>query len=147
MGFLFWKKDKNEKENSTITVPLFKFDEDSGEYVAEIAGINVTINSCTDDMVEYGKTVAEKYESCLPGIIEYILSDEAFGEDGEFDCVTEEQLKSSLNKPEIRLLSGNDRIPKTGVCTYCNQTLDDEHIFSFEFVNVFEDLDYFTIEG
>jgi hypothetical protein len=128
-------------------VPLFKFDEDSGEYVAEIAGINVTINSCTDDMVEYGKTVAEKYESCLPGIIEYILSDEAFGEDGEFDCVTEEQLKTSLNKPEIRLLAGNDRIPKTGVCTYCNQTLDDEHIFSFEFVNVFEDLDYFTIEG
>ena len=147
MGFLFWKKDKNEKENSTITVSLFKFDEDSGEYVAEISGINVTINSCTDDMVEYGKTVAEKYESCLPGIIEYILSAEAFGEDGEFDCVTEEQLKTSLNKPEIRLLVGNDRIPKTGVCTYCNQTLDDEHIFSFEFVNVFEDLDYFTIEG
>ena len=96
-------------------------------------------------MIEYGKTVAENYESCLPNIIEYILSDEVFRE--EFDGVTSEQLKTSLNKPEIRLLVGNDRIPKTGVCTYCNQTLDDEHIFSFEFVNVFEDLDYFTIEG
>lgn len=143
MGFLFWKKDKNEK--ATIATPLFKLDEDSGEYVAEIAGINITLNSCTDDMIEYGKTVAENYESCLPNIIEYILSDEVFRE--EFDGVTSEQLKTSLNKPEIRLLVGNDRIPKTGVCNYCNQTLDDDHIFSFEFVNVFEDLDYFTIDG
>lgn len=151
MSFLFWKKDKNEKvtekEIKTNSAALFKLDEDSGEYVAEIADINVTINSCTDDMVEYGKTVAEKYESCLPDIIEYILGNEVFGEDGEFGGITTEQLKSSLNKPEIRLLAGNDRIPKTGVCTYCNQTLDDEHIFSFEFVNVFEDLDYFTIDG
>ena len=56
MSFLFWKKDKNEKvtekEIKTNSAALFKLDEDSGEYVAEIAGINVTINSCTDDMVE-----------------------------------------------------------------------------------------------
>ena len=130
-------KKKNEAE-------LFTYDEQNKEYTATIDGIEfVSSIAVTPEMTEYAKKLASIYESKLSDIADYMLEDEAFdSECGFFPNVSKDMLIASLNTPSIQLLSDKD-----GACTYCNHTLDNVHIITFEFSALFEELCYLSIDG
>ena len=137
MGLFDVFKKKNEAE-------LFIYDEQNKEYTVTINGVDfVSRIAVTPEMTEYAKNLATAYESKLSDIVDYMLEDEAFdSECGFFPNVSKETLIVSLNTPTIQLLSDKD-----GACTYCNHTLDDMHIITFEFSALFDDLCYLSIDG
>jgi len=113
------------------------FDNDLGMYISEIDGI---IFACedepTDDYEESLQAVAEKYWGNLDFIIEFMMPDlqEMYGD------IDVEMVKEKLGRPTIDI--DNGRID------YCEQSFDDMHIFSFEFLDdEFKDLQYFSIDG
>lgn len=137
MGLFDIFKKKNESE-------LFTYEEQNKEYTATINGIEfVSRIAITPEMIEYAKKLATVYKDKLSSIADFMLEDEAFdNECGFFSNVSKETLTASLNTPTIQLLSDKD-----GACTYCNHTLDDMHIITFEFSALFDDLCYFAIDG
>lgn len=137
MGVFDIFKKRNEAE-------LFTYNEQTKEYTTSIGGIEFTARiAVTPEMTEYAKRLATAYESKLSAIAEFMLEDEAFDNDsGIFPDVSKERLITSLNTPTIQLLSDKD-----GACTYCNHTLDDMHIITFEFSALFDDLCYLSIDG
>ena len=85
------------------------------------------------DMIE---KLACNYYKHLNSIIEFMMSDlvEIYGN------ISIEDIKKQLGKPLIDYDNGQ--------VTYLEQTFDNEHIFSFEFLDdKFEDLQYFSIDG
>ena len=137
MGLFDVFKKKNETE-------LFTYDEQNKEYTASINGIEfISRIEVTPEMTEYAKKLAAAYESKLSDIADYMLEDEAFdSECGFFPNVSKNMLITSLNSPTIQLLSDKD-----GACTYCNHTLDDMHIITFEFSALFDDLCFLSVDG
>lgn len=123
---------------------MFTYEEQNKEYTATINGIEfVSRIAVTPEMAEYAKKLATVYKDKLSSIADFMLEDEAFdSESGFFPNVSKETLIASLNTPTIQLLSDKD-----GACTYCNHTLDDMHIITFEFSALFDDLCYFAIDG
>lgn len=123
---------------------LFTHDVQNNEYTATINGIGfISKIMVTPEITEYAKKLAAIYESKLSDIADYMLEDEAFdNECGFFTNISKDRLMVSLNTPTIQLLSDKD-----GACTYCNHTLDDMHIITFEFSALFDDLCYLSIDG
>ena len=116
-------------EHKSETIDGFQYDNDSQLYKA-------------DENAEYAMKLASAYHLYLSKIMDFLLEDEAFRDDGIFPDQNKETLLPALGTPSILLLSNND-----GQCSYCNQTLDDTHIISFEFSDIFDDLYDLTIEG
>lgn len=137
MGLFDIFKKKNEAE-------LFVYNEQNKEYTANIGGFDFTSRiAVTPEMMEYAKKLAAAYKSKLSAIADFMLEDEAFDSNcGIFPVVSKKGLIASLNTPTIQLLSDKD-----GACTYCNHTLDDMHIITFEFSALFDDLCYLSIDG
>ena len=123
---------------------LFAYREEDRKYTASLGGIEFTAQiPVTPEMTKYAQQLAAAYQTRLPAIAEYMLNEEAFDcNSGIFPDLSRDTLIASLNKPTIQLLSDHD-----GVCTYCNHTLDDIHIITFEFSALFDDLCYFSIDG
>ena len=113
------------------------FDESLEMYVCEIEGVIFAFEEeQTGDYEENLKSIAEKYWNKIDTIVDFMLSDlqDMYGD------VDADDVKENLGKPIIDL----DR----GQVDYCEQTFDDIHIFSFEFVdNDFDELQYFAIDG
>ena len=61
---------------------------------------------------------------------------------GIFPEISKDDLIAFLHAPTIQLLSDKD-----GICTYCDHTLDDTHLITFEFSELFDDLCYLSIDG
>ena len=113
------------------------FDDALEMYVSEIDGI---IFACedepTNDYEESLQDVAKKYWSNLDFIIEFKMPDlqEVYGD------IDTEIVKAKLGRPTIDFDNGR--------VDYCEQSLDDMHIFRFEFLDdEFKDLQYFSIDG
>lgn len=82
------------------------------------------------------KVIVENYKKRLPKIIEFMLPDlkEFYGN------VKAKEVEEKLGKPFIDFDNGE--------VTYCEQTFDDIHIFSFEFLDdEFDNLSCFFIDG
>lgn len=114
-----------------------KFDENLGTYVFETERIIFSWEEEPEgDYENEAKKFAKKYYEHLPQIIEFMLPDlkEVYGE------VMIEEVKDKLGKAIIDILNGT--------VTYCEQTFDDMHIFSFEFLDdEFTTLQFFSIDG
>ena len=113
------------------------FDDALEMYVSEIDGI---IFACedepTNDYEESLQDVAKKYWSNLDFIIEFMMPDlqEVYGN------IDTEMVKAKLGRPTIDFDNGR--------VDYCEQSFDDMHIFSFEFLDdEFKELQYFSIDG
>ena len=86
--------------------------------------------------MEQVKTISEKYNAQLDSIVEFMMLDitAAFG-----DFSTDE-IKEKLGKPVIDYDNGQ--------VNYLEQSFDDIHIFTFEFMDdEFQDLKYFSMDG
>ena len=114
-----------------------KFDEDLEQFVFEYNGLIFAWDNEPDkDYMEQVKTISENYNTHLDSIIEFMMPDitEVFG---NFSL---DEVKAKLGKPVIDC----DREQ----VTYLEQSFDDIHIFTFEFMDHdFEDLQYFAIDG
>lgn len=114
-----------------------RFDDDLGMYVTEIEGIIFTYeDEPTDDYERKLPAVAKKYWDNLDFIIEFMMPDlqDVYGD------IDVEMVKEKLGKPTIDFDNGR--------VDYCEQSFDDMHIFSFEFLDdKFKDLQYFSIDG
>jgi len=113
------------------------FDDDLEMYVSEIDGIIfVCEDEPTDDYVESLQAVAEKYWSNLDSIVKFMMPDLQ----EVYSNIDPEMVKEKLGRPTIDFDNGR--------VDYCEQSFDDIHIFSFEFLDgEFNNLQYFSIDG
>ncbi|CDZ75638.1 hypothetical protein ING2D1G_1501 [Peptoniphilus sp. ING2-D1G] len=85
---------------------------------------------------EIVEVLADSYHENFDGILDFILPNlrEIYGD------VTREDVENKIGKPIIN--------PENETVTYCDQSFDSWHIFTFEFSNNnFEDLNYFSVDG
>ena len=90
----------------------------------------------TEEYINKVKALAKNYKDNFDRIIDFILPDlrEMYGD------ISKEDVKNNLGKPIIDY--------NQGTVTYCEQSFDDYHIFSFEFLNnTFEKLEHFSVDG
>ncbi len=114
-----------------------KFSEDMGQYVFEYNGLIFAWDDEPEDgYLEQVKIVSENYYLHLDSIIRFMQPDitEVFG---NFSI---DEIKEKLGKPVICYDNGQ--------VTYLEQSFDEMHIFTFEFLDdSFSDLQYFSIDG
>ncbi len=114
-----------------------RFDEELEQFAFEYHGLIFAWDEEPEgDYMERVKAIAEKYNAQLDSIIEFMMPDitETFG-----DCSTDE-IKKKLGKPIINYDNGQ--------VNYLEQSFDDIHIFTFEFLDdEFQDLKYFSMDG
>ena len=120
-----------------VEVLIMKFDDDLGMYAIEIDGIVfVSEDELEVEYMEKMKTIADNYWSNLPFIIEFMLPDLEV----VYGSVDIEIVKEKLGRPFIDF--------ENGKVDYLEQTFDDMHIFTFEFLDdAFKELQYFSIDG
>lgn len=114
-----------------------EFNEDLGQFIFEYDGLIFAWDEePEEDYTEQVKTLSQKYNEQLNEIIEFMMPDitEAFG---EFSL---DEIKERLGRPVIDYDNGQ--------VNYFEQSFDDTHIFTFEFLDdEFKDLQYFSIDG
>lgn len=129
-------------ECNTNTTHRFVFDEKNQLYKAIIRNIEFMMDEYSEENEAYAKQLATDYHLHLAQVMDFLLEDEAFRDDGIFPNQNKETLLPALGAPSIFILSNQD-----GQCSYCNHTLDDTHIISFEFSDIFDNLYDLTMEG
>ena len=90
----------------------------------------------TDANVETAKLLVANYYKNIDSIVTFIHNEiqDWYGD------VNIDEVKTRIGMPIIE--------PERDAVTYCEQTFDDTHIFSFTFWdNEFKDLHYFAIDG
>lgn len=90
----------------------------------------------TDANVDTAKLLATNYHKNIDSIVTFIHNEilDYYGD------VTIDEVKTRIGMPIIE--------PERDTVTYCEQTFDDTHIFSFTFWDdEFTDLHYFAIDG
>ena len=116
---------------------MVEFNEDLGQFVFEYNGLVFAWDEEPEEgYMEKVKTISENYSAHLNSIVEFMIPDitETFG---NFSL---DEVKEKLGKPVIDCDNGQ--------VNYLEQSFDDIHIFSFEFLDdEFEDLQYFSIDG
>lgn len=114
-----------------------EFNEDLGQFTFEYNGLIFAWDEePEEDYTEQVKTLSQKYYEQLNEIAEFMMPDitEMFG---EFSL---DEIKDRLGKPVIDYDNGQ--------VNYFEQSFDDMHIFTFEFLDdEFKDLQYFSIDG
>lgn len=116
---------------------MLKFNNESGKYILELAGIFFIYEEYPDgDFVEDATYTAKYYHKNLFNIAGFMHNDiqEFYGK------VDLQTIIENLGQPTIDIDNGQ--------VTYCEQKFDNEHIFCFEFLDdEFNDLQYFSIDG
>lgn len=136
----FFGKKKIEQDTSIYP---FVYDKTYNEYMAVINTMEFRCNNCTKEIVEYALAIAKAYEDCLSNIVDFLLADDAFDQNkGIYKGLTKEKLSLSLKEPSFLLTSNTD-----GQCSYCNHTLDANHIIDIEFSGILEQLYNVSIDG
>ena len=114
-----------------------KFDEELEQFVFEYHGLIFAWDEePVEDYIEQVKTISEKYNARLDSIIEFMMPD-IVAIFGDFSA---NEIKEKLGKPVINYDNGQ--------VNYLQQSFDDIHIFTFEFMDdEFQDLKYFSMDG
>ncbi len=114
-----------------------RFDEELEQFVFEYHGLIFAWDEEPGgDYMEQVKAISEKYNTQLDSIIEFMMPyiTAAFGDFGT------DKMKEKLGKPVINYDNGQ--------VNYLEQSFDDIHIFTFEFMDdEFQDLRYFSMDG
>lgn len=119
---------------------MFQYSEHYGQMILELNGI---IFSCEEEQEKYeaiAQNFSKKYYEKLSVIIEFMLHDrlldfyENYIKELNVDIV-----KENLGAPMIDL--------DMHQITYCEQTLDNEHIFTVEYGEDLDDLLYCSVDG
>ena len=114
-----------------------RFDEELEQFIFEYYGLIFAWDEEPgEDYMEQVKTISEKYNAQLDSIIEFMMPDitAAFGD------FSSDEIKEKLGKPVIDYDNGQ--------VNYLEQSFDDIHIFTFEFMDdEFQDLKYFSMDG
>lgn len=101
---------------------------------------NIEFNKEDVNISSYAKEIINAYSNNERKIAEYMIKDNNFT--SFYPNISLDVLINSLKEPEIRILDNN-----SGVLSYCNHTLDNEHVISLEFKGLFEELYYLSIDG
>lgn len=119
---------------------MFVFSDEYDQMICEREGIVFVCEEVQSDYEEKMQKLAKAYYEKLDSIVEFMIDNrlQDFYE-GFYDNLTLSFVKPKLGKPIIDL--GIDCI------TYVEHTLDDEHIFTVEFEDYFEKLNYCTVDG
>lgn len=91
---------------------------------------------------EYIDKITKEYNCKKHKIANFLLQSNNFKEFFKCNNISIDELVNKLNNPIIRIINEN-----YANISYCNQTLDNIHIISFEFIGVFEKLAYLSIDG
>ena len=114
-----------------------KFDESLQQYVYQYEDLIFSWDEePKEEDINKVKALAKNYKDNLNRIIDFILPElrEMYGD------VSKEDVKNNLGQAIID--------DTQGTVTYCDQSFDDYHIFSFEFLNnTFEKLEHFSVDG
>ena len=114
-----------------------KFDEALEQFVFEYNGLIFAWDEEPDgDYMERVKAISEKFHAQLDSIIGLMMPDiiEVFGD------FSVDEVKERLGKPVIDCDNGQ--------VNYFEQSFDDTHIFTFEFMDdEFQNLQNFSIDG
>ena len=114
-----------------------KYDEQLRQYTLYYEGIQFCWDEVpTDVNVEIAKLLAANYHKNIDIIAIFIYNEirDWYGD------VTIDEVRTRIGMPIIE--------PDRDAVTYCEQTFDDTHIFSFTFRDdEFKDLHYFAIDG
>ena len=116
---------------------IMRFDEELEQFVFECHGLIFAWDEePVEDYIEQVKTISEKYHARLDSIIEFMMLD-IVAIFGDFSA---NEIKEKLGKPVINYDNGQ--------VNYLQQSFDDIHIFTFEFMDdEFQDLKYFSMDG
>lgn len=114
-----------------------EFSEELGQYIFEYNGLIFAWNEEPEKGgMERAKTLAQTYNSRLDAIIAFMTPDIV----NVFGPFSPDEIKARLGKPVIDCSNGQ--------VSYLEQSFDDMHIFTFEFLDdEFMDLEYFSIDG
>ena len=114
---------------------VFQYSEDEELYLAMIGGVEFVSEEEPELREEEVCKLARSYQENLPRILEFMLP-------------ALEEFYGTLDKAELPKALGQPRIDlDTSEVTYCEHTLDETHVFGFEFYDDFETLENFTIDG
>lgn len=114
-----------------------EFNEDLEQFLFEYDGLIFAWDEEPEEgYMEQVKTISQNYSTHLNAIVAFMMPDiiEVFG---KFSL---DEIKEKLGKPVIDYNNGQ--------VSYFDQSFDDIHIFTFEFMDdEFENLQYFSIDG
>lgn len=109
---------------------------ENDEYICEYNNIIFCWDEEPEEIVEDEmKKIAEAYHSSIERIATFILEEIK----DIYEVASVEEVIQKIGVPRIDL--------DMEQVTYCEQSFDDIHIFSFEFADNFERLMYFAIDG
>lgn len=116
---------------------ILEYHEELEQFTLEYHGLTfVWEEEPEEGYMEQVQAISEKYHTHFNSIIAFMMPDitEAFG------SLSPDEIKEKLGKPVIDY--------ENGQVSYLEQSFDDTHIFTFEFLDdEFEDLQYFLIDG
>ena len=119
---------------------MFKYSEQYDQRILELNGI---IFCCEEEQGEYeaeALKLSRVYHDKLSDIVEFMLRDRLLDFYGNnIGGLNADILKENLGVPMIDL--------DMHQIIYCEQTLDDEHIFEVEYGEDFNDLLYCSVDG
>lgn len=131
------------KEISLVDIYIFSYDDNKGQYTAQINDIEFYIDMLpTEAELSYVYEIAKNYSKKLDEIAQYMLQDDNFKEFFKCNNMLKKELIEKLNAPTIRIINENE-----ATISYCNHTLDKTHIISFEFMGIFNQMAYLIIDG
>lgn len=114
---------------------MFTYDKDVEVYVAEIEGLTFCCEEIQKGSEATVKKLVEAYQNRVSNIVSFMLPElEEF-----YGNLTIDEVVKNLGKATINL--DNNQV------TYAEQTLDNTHIFCYEFDDNFNELYYFSIDG
>lgn len=114
---------------------MFQYSEDEELYLAVVDSIEFVSEEEPELSDEEVRDLAESYQENLSRILDFM-----------FPAL--EGFYGKLNKAELPKVLGQPRIDlDTSEVSYCEHTLDESHVISFEFYDEFETLENFTING
>ncbi len=114
---------------------MFQYNEDEELYLAVVDGIEFASEEEPGLSHEEVRGLAASYQENLPRILDFMLP----GLEGFFGKLDRAGLPEALGQPRIDL--------DTFEVSYCEHTLDDDHIISFEFGEGFDSLENLAIDG
>ena len=119
---------------------MFQYSE---EYKQKILELNNIIFCCKEEQDEYeakAQNLSVSYYDKLSNIIEFMLRDRLLDfYENDMSGLNADIVKENLGVPMVDL--------DMHQIIYCEQTLDDEHIFEVEYGEDFDDLHYCSVEG
>lgn len=114
---------------------VFQYSEEEELYLAVVDGVEFVSEEEPELSEEEVGKLARSYQENLPRILGFMIPAlERF-----YGALDKAGLPKALGRPRIDL--------DTSEVTYCEHTLDETHVFGFEFYDNFETLENFTIDG